>query len=254
MKPKKIFVPIVVLIFVIPLICQDMNAGLKKENLEKGKKIFEKVIEAMGGPGKINKIKNVYFKIEMLRIISPTKSTTLNVETIYEYPDKYWYSAALGDQTVVMILDGDQGWLKSPPKNTFIAMKEENLKYIKPMISRDPFCIFLYPDRYNIQFTGEKELTGKTVLDLFITGPTEFHMLVDPKTYLPVGYTYKEEIPQISTGLAEEEETWHDYKKVDDITMPFKIVLKIDGKKSAEAHIKEIKFNIKTGENFYKAR
>ncbi len=254
MKSKHILVSMVLFIALIPLLSTNMKAGVKEKRLEKGKKIFEKVIAALGGAEKIKDIKNFSTKAlsAQLSILKPGKIIKMDSETVMEYPDKLQYMIKGTRGQVTIIINGDEGWMQIPPKS-MEPMSKQDLKSELAFIQRDPIHIYQNLYQYNIQWIGEKNVEGTMAIDLLLTGPTEFHLFIHPKTYLPVGLSYGGTVPNRPEPL-ERVEIHSDYKEVDGIKVAFKIILNEAGKKVMEVTLKEIKFNIKTGENFFKIK
>ncbi|UCH98227.1 MAG: hypothetical protein JSV88_15650 [Candidatus Aminicenantes bacterium] len=254
MKCKQILVSMVLLIVLIPLLSTNMKAGVKEKHLEKGKKIFEKVIAALGGAEKIKDIKNVSTKgvSAQLSILKPGEKIKMDSETVMEYPDKLRYTIKGTRGLVTIIINGDEGWMVIPPK-PMEPMSKQDINSELAFIQRDPFHIYRNLHQYNIQWIGEKNVAGTMAIDLFLTGPTEFHLFIHPKTYLPVGLSYGGTVPNRPEPL-ERVEIHSDYKEVDGIKVAFKIILNEAGKKVMEFTLKEIKFNIKLEKHFFKVK
>ncbi|UCH98134.1 MAG: hypothetical protein JSV88_15130 [Candidatus Aminicenantes bacterium] len=247
---KKILVPMMVLfIFLFHVYA---GVGSEQASLEKGRKIFEKAIAAMGGAEKIKKIKNISYDTDLIRITSKGEKVTIHSLAVLEYPDKCRYSIDAPRGQVIMIVNGDEGWQLFPP-NPMEPMPEDGIKSQLATMQKDPLYISQNLHRYKFQLVGEKNFAGKKAIALHLTGPTEFNLFIDPNTYLPVGVSYREGI-LASLNIAEMEDIFFDYRVVDGIKIPFKYITNGDGKKMAEAVVKELEFNIKTGEDFFKAK
>lgn len=215
-------------------------------SLKKGKEVFKKVIAAMGDPGKIKNIKNLSFKMDFIQV-TPGGEMKMDAEGVIEYPDKLKYSIMSPQGQVIMIINGDKGWMKFP--GGAMPMPEGQRKSQSSNIPRDYFYVFQNLDQYKIQLIGEKKFGDTNAVDLLLTGPAEFHLFIDPKTNLLLGSSYQQ---VTQTGPAEMEETVSDYKDVDGIKLPFKSVTKANGKKAVEIIFKEIKLNIKIEKDFFK--
>jgi len=251
MKSKQILVSMVLLIVLIPLLSIDMKAGVKEENLEKGKMIFEKVIAALGGAEKIKNIKNTSSKAvsNQFSVLQPGKIFKLDSETVVEYPDKIRYMIKGIRGLVTIIVNGDEGWMQIPPKS-MEPMSKQDSKSELAFIQRDLVFIYQNLHQYNIQWLGEKNFEGSMAIDLLFTGLTEFHLFIQPKTYLPVGLSYEGTVPNRPEPL-ERVEIYSDYKEVDGIKLAFNVILKEAGKKVVEVTLKEVKFNIQIEKDFF---
>ncbi len=257
MNSRKFLVSLVLLIFCSLVYVVEVRALCTQEpgpaeSLKRGKETFEKVISAMGGAEKINKIKNISTKTENIRITLSGERLKMDAASVIEYPDKLWYTIAGIRGQVIMAVDGDEGWILIPPK-PMEPMSEQDIQSEIAVIQRDPFYIYRNLDQYNIQLLGEKDVAGTMALDLHITGPTEFHLFIDPKTYLLTALSYVGTIPN-RPEVIERVEIYSDYKEVDGIKMAFRVILNSAGKRVVEATLRELKFNIETGKDFFKVK
>ncbi|UCH96135.1 MAG: insulinase family protein [Candidatus Aminicenantes bacterium] len=216
-------------------------------SLKKGKIIFEKVIAAMGPPGKIKNLKNASYKLDLIQV-SPMGEMKMEAEGVIQYPDKSKFSINTPQGQVIIIIAGGKGWMKI--QGNTMPMPEVQRKAQSDDILRDPFYVYQNLDKYNVQMIGEKRFNGTNVFDLLITGPSQFHLFIDPKTYLPYGASYQQ---VTQTGPSEIEEFVSDYQGVDGIKLPFKSIKKANGKKAGEVIVKEVKFNITVDKDFFKA-
>lgn len=217
------------------------------ESLEKGKKIFEKSIAAIGDPQKIKNIKNVSFKMDLTQV-TPMGEMKMAAEGIIEYPDKVWFSIMTPGGQIQMIVNGKKSIMKHPGGS--MPLPEAQKKSTITNILRDPVYVYQNLDKYKIQFIGKKKFNEKNTIDILLSGPVDpFHMYLDPDTLLPAGGSHQ---GMTQAGPAKMEETTSDYRDVDGIKVAFKTIGKANGKKASETIMKEMKFNVKIKEGQFK--
>jgi outer membrane lipoprotein-sorting protein len=259
MNAKKAVVSMIVMLL---MVLSYVYAGTVNTGAE-GKQVFKKTIAALGGAEKINGIKNISYKIDVLRYSEEGKFVgSMDSKSVIEYPDKYWYSshAVQIDKVefdVILTVDGNEGWVyfseKGKPRGKWQPMPEKDAKSQLTNIRREPLYISQNLDKYNIKSNGEKDFGGKKAIELLITGLYTFQLYIDPKTHLPAGCLYWE-VSQADPEPVENKEIYSGYKGVDGISIPFKQTLMIKGQKWAEVTIKKVTFNTKLEKDFFKGK
>ncbi len=209
------------------------------ESLSRGKDLFDKAVNAIGGLEALQKIQNLWMKIDLVQVTEAGEMTMAGEVTL-AYPDHINQSIVTPMGTVKMVMAGDKGWMVSPQGK--MPMQESMRKNVKENILRDPVYIFTHANEVQIQFVGKKQFAGAGANDLLIAGKEcSFHLYLDPKTNLPTGLSYQ------STGQKGPltvEESWSDYREAEGVKLPFKVVATADGKKLSEMTVKEEKCNI----------
>lgn len=236
----------VVLMLLLPLICTSILSGQSE-----GKKVFGKVIAALGGAEKINNIKNFLLKVEITRKI-PRGKFQFNAVVVIQFPDKILYTLRSTRGHVIMAVDGTRAWQQLPPKS-LEPMSDQDREYEMTLIVRDPFYIAQNLHQYKIEYMGEKDCAGKKAIDLFITGPSDFHLFIDPKTYLPVGDSYYGDIPT-GPDPVEQREFYSDYKEIDGIKIALHTTLEAGENDLLKGTTVEAKFNIPVEKDLFKGK
>ncbi len=216
------------------------------ESLEKGKKLFEKALAAIGDVEKIEDIKNFSTKMDLTQI-TPMGEMLMDGEMTIEIPDKVHLALNTPQGEMTMVINGANGVMKSPMGT--MPMPEQQRKNLIANVKRDPIYIAQNLDNYKIQFIEKGKFGESDAVDLLFTeGENIFHMYLNPESLLPLGTSYQE---TIQTGPAKVEEFFSEYTDVDGVKVPFKSIGKADGKKQSEVSIKEITFNVKLEEKYF---
>jgi hypothetical protein len=246
MRSKKMMLSSVVLMLLLPVICTSILSGQTE-----GKKVFGKVIAALGGAEKIKNIKNFLLKVEITRKI-PRGEFQFNAVVVIQFPDKILYTLRSSKGHVIMAVDGTEAWQRLPPKS-MEPMSDQDRKYEMTLILRDPFYIAQNLHQYKIEYMGEKDCAGIKAIDLFITGPSDFHLFIDPKTYLPVGDSYHGVLPT-GPDPVEQREFYSDYKETDGIKYSRYVTLEAGDNDLMKGTTVDIKFNIPVERDLFKGK
>jgi len=206
---------------------------------DKGIQYMEKAIQASGGYNAIKKVKNMSVFIDLIQVTSMGE-VTINVEGIVVYPDKMFFKMIAPGGVAYLALNGDQGWVKMAQGTA--PMPEMQKKEFKESLFRDPFFFFTNYKKLKIQYLGEKVVQKRKTINLKVSdAENSFYLLLDQGTYLPVAYLYSGMTLQ---GPAEKMDLLSDYRKVNNIMIPFNTVTFDNGQKESENKVREMKFNI----------
>jgi hypothetical protein len=246
MSSKKIMVVSVALMFLLPVMCTSLLSGQTE-----GKEVFGKVIAALGGAEKIKNIKNFIQKVEMTRENRQQGNSQFNAVIVIQYPDQILYTLRSPRGHITMAVDGAAAWQQLPPK-PMEPMSEQDKKYEMTLILRDSFYIYQNLNQYKIEDLGEKDFGGSKAIDLFITGPAEFHLFINPKTYLPVGDSYHGILPT-GPDPVEQREYYSDFKETEGIKYPLYTILEA-GDDIFKGTILEMRVNIPVEKDIFKGK
>jgi hypothetical protein len=150
-----------------------------------------------------------------------------------------------------MAVDGTEGWQQLPPKS-MEPMPDEDRKYEMNLIYRDPIYIFQNLNQYKIENKGNREYAGMQAIDLYITGLTDFHLYIDPKSYFPIGVSYGGMVPGIPERV-EQKEVYSGIKVVDEIKSPLHVLLEA-GDDLMKGTAVDIKYNISVNNDWFKGK
>ncbi len=223
----------------IPSPPSQVSPEATEESLSRGKELFDKAAEAMGGIDALMSIQNTWMKLDLLQS-TEAGDMQLKSEATIIYPDHVYQSISTPMGEMKMVVAGEKGWMVSPQGK--MQMQESMRKLILENIFRDPVYFFANSAQLEIQYIGESTFNGITALELLVTGEkASFHLYVDAKTFLPSGISYQTTGPQ---GPLSVEEVWSDYRQIDGTQVPFKTVATANGKKMSEVTVVEVKHNI----------
>jgi len=245
MRSKKIMLVSVVLAVLFTVI----GTGILPAQTQ-GEKIFEKVITAMGGAEKIKNVKNVLLKLEITRK-NPRGNFAFNAVAVLQYPDKLLYTLRSRKGHVIMAVDGTEAWQQLPPKS-LEPMSEVDRNYEMTLIYRDPFYIYRNLHQYKIEHKGNRDYAGISAIDLYLTGPDDFHMYIDPKTDLPVGVSYLGLVPGVDEPV-EQKEVYTGWKEADGIKLPLHTTLEA-GNDFMTSDTVDFQFNIPVENDIFKGK
>jgi len=243
MKSKKLMVVSVVLTVLFTVMCTGILSAQTQ-----GEKIFGKVITALGGVEKAKNVKNILQKLEITRK-NKRGDFAFNAVVVVQYPDKLLYTVRSSKGHVIMAVDGTESWQQLPPKS-LEPMSDDDRKYEMTLIWRDPFYIYQNPNQYKIEYKGNRDYAGKSAIDLSITGPSDFHMYIDPQTDLPLGVSYMGLVPGV-TEPVEQREVYTSWKEADGLKIPQNATLEA-GDEFMTGYTVELKFNIPVEKDLFK--
>ncbi len=209
------------------------------ESLEKGKSFLNKAVQAGGGWEAFKKIQNVWIKADLVQVTGMGEMT-MAVEAALVYPDRSYQSITTPMGAMTMVLIGNDGWMKSPQGT--MPLPEMMKKNLKENLFRDPVYLISYATDVKYQYLGEKTFGEGKAINLLVTAKEgTFQLYLDTSTHLPRGVSYQTVGQQ---GPINVQEVYSDYRDVDGIKLPFKMIATSDGKKISESTVKEMKANV----------
>ena len=136
--------------------------------------------------------------------------------------------------TIVAYSDGKTGWLSLP--QGVIPMNASVLKQAQGEILREPVSLIL-SDR---DATRTVTAAGPKSVEISTAGGESVRVEFDDATGLPVRQFYKE---AGMGGPSEVKETFSDWREVDGVKLPFKVLMEQNDAKVGEVAVSEIKIN-----------
>jgi hypothetical protein len=206
-------------------------------SMEKGSELFKKAMAAMGGEEALRNIRNIKESCQITGL-TPGAEYTLTGELLVVYPDKIKWTVnnpQIGD--FIMVLDGSIGWMLQPGHSNVSDLQEASINDNQRSLLRDPVNLIL-AENLTCQYIGMRELLEKETEDLLIiVDHYQFHMLLDPQTFIIVGTIY------ISRGGIKQEVV-SDYISINDIQIASKIITWTGDQKESESLFTKIQCNI----------
>jgi zinc protease len=200
--------------------------------VERGRAMLKRAQEAMGGADKLAGVKDVTESAEMT--MSPAAGGMKMKQQIrWVAPELFRQDQVLPIGTIVAYSDGKTGWLAMP--QGVMPMTPQVLKQAQGEIFRESVSLLLSDRDASRTVTA----AGPKSVDISAADGQSVRVEFDDASGLPSRMTYKE----AAMGGAEVSETLSDWRKVDGIKMPFKVLMEQNGQKVGDVAISEIKIN-----------
>ena len=217
------------------------------ETLKQGLDLLRKTMAAMGGEEKLKAIQNQWAKLAMTQV-TPMGEMSIDTEMTVVYPDKIHMVMNTPQGEMTMIINGEKGVMKMGDRSMPLSAQQRDA--IVKNVKRNLIYLLQNLDKFKTQFIGETTFGEANAVDVLISeNVNQFHLYIDPNTFLPLGKSYQE---TIMTGPAKVEEFFQDYQDFSGIKLAAKTVNKADGKKINESLVKEMKLNVEIDENLFK--
>ena len=232
-----------------PKVKKEEIPELSEEMVIKGRKVLTSSIKALGGLEKIKEIKNISI-VKETKLITPQGEFKIPNKEIIVYPDKIRSEANMPFGKIIVVVDGEKGWMKGP--QGIQDLPESQLKDQKEGIKRDTIWILknIEKEKLRIQALEPEEIEGKKVNIVLIVDKegNSIKFAFDPENGLILRKSYQ---GKTMMGPAKIDEFYSDYREVSGIKIPFHIVINANGKKFAEEEIKEVKINSEIPESLF---
>lgn len=217
--------------------------------IAKGKEILKASIGALGGLEKLKKIRDITI-IQETTIITPQGEISITNTEIFVYPNKARTELKMPFGEIIMVLDGDKGWMKSP--QGVQDLPESQIVDMKKSLARDTLNLLrsLEKEGITIQALESEEIEGKKVDIVFITdaqGNTT-KLAISPETNLIIRKSYQ---GKTMMGPGKLDEYYSDFQDVSGIKIPFHSIVNSDGKKFMETKVTEVKINSDVPESLF---
>jgi zinc protease len=199
---------------------------------ERGQAMLKRAQQAMGGAEKLAGVKDVTESAEMT--MSPAAGGMKMKQQIrWAAPGLFRQDQVLPIGTIVAYSDGKTGWLAMP--QGVMPMTPQVLKQAQGEIFREAVSLLLSDRDASRTVTA----AGPKSVEISAADGQSVRVEFDDGTGLPSRMAYKE----AAMGGAEVTETLSDWREVDGIKMPFKVLMEQNGQKVGDVVISEIKIN-----------
>lgn len=206
---------------------------------EAGKKTLERMIQALGGKEKISKIRTVEVEASVA-LTTPGGSLTGQAKNLYALPDKMVAEISIFGQTMKQGATPENVWRER--QGSAAEVTGEEAVNLRADLERDAFllCPPAAAGAYTVQ-AGSGQKASTTLEVRGATGKT-FWVALAPKTGLPETVSYEGENP-MTGAKAKFVEQYSNYKKVNGVQRPHRIVTTIDGEPFAETSVSKVTIN-----------
>ena len=201
---------------------------------ERGRGLLKRAQQAMGGADKLAAIKDITQSAEMA--MSPgAGGMKAKQQNRWIAPNFFRQDEILPIGTIIAYFDGKSGWLSLP--QGVMPMPAQVVKQVQGEIFREWVTVVLSDRDSSRTVTA----AGPGAVDISGAEGQSVHIEIDEKTGLPARQVYKE--TSMGGPPSEVTETFSDWRDVEGIKLPFKVVIEQNGKKTGEAAVSEIKLN-----------
>jgi zinc protease len=203
-------------------------------SLERGKKLIERVQQAVGGADKLEAVQDVSETVDLSMTAMPA-GMKMRQTNIWAAPDYFRQESQLPFGKVIVYSDGKSGWMSTP--QGVRPLPGPQLKQVREELFRNYFRLLLsdrMPDR-----TVSSAEAG--LVEISDRAGNSVKLFVDEKTGLPAKEIYVMEQPVGPAGPMEE--IFEDFTEAGGLKAPKKITVNQNGKKFAELTVEEYKLN-----------
>ena len=211
--------------------------------LEKGKKLFAKMIDALGGADTFARVSSYQWRGDAT-VVTPQGEMGMTADVMTVLPDRLRANITMPMGEMSQILNGDQAWIVSP-QGTMAApgtMKDE----LTASLWRDlvVLCSRANDESLSVQYIAEEDVDGTAaVVLLFQPGEMQsFKIALDQNTFLPLMMSYQGK--NMMGAPVATDEMFSDYRDISGIQFPFKVVKLQDGEKAQVMSASEIVVNV----------
>jgi zinc protease len=196
--------------------------------------LLKRAQQAMGGTDKLAAIKDVTQSAEMT--MSPAAGgMKIKQQNRWIAPTLFRQDQMLPMGTIVAYFDGKAGWLSLP--QGVLPMPPQVVKQAQGEIFREWIPLVL-SDR---DASRTVVASGPNAVEISGAEGENVRIELDSATGLPARQVYKE--TNMGGPPSEVTETFSDWRDVDGVKLPFKVLIEQNGKKTGEAAVSEIKLN-----------
>lgn len=209
-------------------------AKVDAASLERGKKLLERVQQAVGGADKLAGVQDVSKTVELSTSAMPPNVKIHQVD-LWVAPNQFRQESQLPFGKITVYSDGKSGWMSTPQGQR--PLPEAQLKQVREELFRNYFQLLLSdrdPDR-----TVSSPAEG--VLEISNREGSSVKLFVNSQTGLPAKEVYQEAGPMGPPATMEE--AFQAFEEAGGIQAPQTITVNRDGTKYAEISITEYKVN-----------
>jgi zinc protease len=208
------------------------TAKADPEAAERGRALLKRAQQAMGGADKIAGVKDVTESAEMT-MSAAAGGMKMKQQIRWVAPSFFRQDQMLPIGNIVAYSDGKTGWLATP--QGMMPMTPQVMKQAQGEIFREWITLIL-SDR-----DTTRTVSAADPKSVQISGPDgeSVRLEFDDASGLPVRQVYKE----AAMGGAEVRETFSDWREVDGVKLPFKVLMEQNGQKVGDVTVSEVKLN-----------
>jgi zinc protease len=209
--------------------------------LAQGQVVLTTAAQAAGGNA-LAAVRNIKVS-ETGHVNGPQGQITIDETYLLAYPGRIHSDLSILGQKLVQVLDGEQGWMAAGPQSAPLPLNQvENMR--RRVLLSEGIGIYqtALSGKAKVQWLDEEQVQGRNLIALqWTTDAGPIKLYVDPETHLVVGASYN---ASTSGSNVETLELWSDFRKVDGLQLPFKMVGYQGGAKFMDATVSQIQVNV----------
>lgn len=156
-----------------------------------------------------------------------------------EWPDKFSMDI---EGVFMMVVNGDQGWMKMGAVRE-MSKEEVALQRTNHRAGWIASLVPLKDKTFTLKSLGEAKVGDHAVRVVHVTRPEypDVKLFFDTKTSMLVQSEFRTKAPELEFKDVTMTTTYSDYRDLDGAKLPYKVVMKRDGKLFVEAEITDMK-------------
>jgi len=221
------------------------------EAIARAREILAEVVRAVGGREALARIRDVSIVGEAT-VSTPFGEFKGEQHLFVRLPDRLRTEIRMPQMTIVQVLDGDSGWVRTPMGTQDVPAPL--VKELRAALRRLFFSLLRAEEQEGIavSYLGSETVEGKPADVLqYAEGEHVFKLYVEAASRLPLKLSYQGTDP-FSGTRAEFEELYMDYREVAGVRYPFRTLTRQGGKRFAELVVSEVKINAGVPEDLFK--
>jgi len=218
---------------------KEAAAPATPEAVERGRALLEAAAQAAGGPAALQV--ESFEAAGKTQLFTPQGPLPADAKAVVAYPNQVRQDLQLPFGLVRQGYDGKTAWIASPQGVAELPAAEFERNVL--LIGGFGVLRQALAGKLEVAFRGEEEVEGsKLIVAEWNSGAGAVKLYFDPESQRLVGTRYRATSPQ---GSFEALQLWSDFRPVEGIHYPFRIVTYRDGAKFSEQTVQELKLNTK---------
>jgi zinc protease len=197
-------------------------------SVARGHELLKRAQLAIGGAEKLAAVKDSTQQVEM----TAPGGMKIKQNNRYLAPAYFRQDQELPFGKIVAYTDGKAGWLLTP--QGFQPMPPAVLKQAQGEVFRNLLHVMLADRDASLEITAN----GENAMEISSKDGQRVKVEIDPATGLPASETFRQEGTAVNI-----EETFSDWRDVEGLKMPFKMMLQQNGKPAGELDVQAYKLN-----------
>lgn len=213
----------------------------KTDSLARGRRVLSAAVRAAGG-AEFASVRTLEVS-ESGQVRGPHGMIDVRETYLIAFPGRIRVSFSILGRNLVEVLDGEQGWMATGPRSAALSLAQiENLR--RRVLLGEGVGVYraALAGAVHVRWLGPQTVRGRTLLALAWqtdTGPIKLY--VDPATHLVSGASYN---ASMSGRNLETVELWSDFRVVNGLHLPFRMVGYQAGARFSAATVNRVRVNV----------